>query len=238
MTNSFTRSNGFVKKAPKGILFDLDGTLVDSAPDLTNALNKTLISLNFEPVDLAEVKIWIGNGVDKLLHRAITKSNNKLANDSDFWRARNIFYVEYEKQSGRQSTLYSGVIELFEALNNRKIEIACVTNKSRCFTLPLLRQLEIEKYFSLVVCGDDLTNKKPHPEPLLYAVTKMALVVEQCLMVGDSSSDISAANAANMEVICVDYGYSQGVDLSVLNISGMISKLSELSDCIGQEQHR
>ncbi|MCF6193086.1 MAG: phosphoglycolate phosphatase [Kangiellaceae bacterium] len=232
-----------VDTSPQAILFDLDGTLVDSAPDLAAALNTTFKILDYPSVELEEVKKWIGNGVDKLIQRALSSVlNNKntiqLDNSDEFWRAKTVFYSQYERQSGKLSRLYPGVVDLLEELQRKNIYLACITNKSRCFTTSLLVELGIENYFEVVVCGDDLTNKKPHPEPLLYAASKIGIQNDLSLMVGDSSSDVIAANAANMSVICVDYGYNQGFDLSSMRIDGLISYLPELIDCIGNNQFK
>lgn len=212
------------------VLFDLDGTLVDSAPDLTRAINETLTALELEPYDEEQISLWIGNGVDKLIHRALTNSNDEIANGDDFWRAKNIFYSYYEKNSGENSSVYKGVTEQLSSLVENNILLACITNKNRCFTLPLLKKLNLEQYFDVVVCGDDLTNKKPHPEPLLVAANKLSVTVDQCIMVGDSKSDVLAANGAAMKVFCVDYGYNQGVDLSSFSISAMLSNIKELDN--------
>jgi len=219
-------SDNYLSK--EAILFDLDGTLVDSAPDLTAALNHTLKILQMESRSEEKVRGWIGNGVEKLLHRGLTDSHNGIATGDDFWRAKNIFYSRYKEQSGKYSQLYPEVIETLTNLHKKGFHLACITNKDRCFTIPLLENLAISKYFDVVVCGDDLTNKKPHPEPLLYAASRLGSSPEQCLMVGDSASDVGAAIAAKMEVICVDYGYAQGINLSSLEINGMISKISQI----------
>lgn len=213
----------------KAVLFDLDGTLVDSAPDLTYAMNKTLITLSLATYEEKQISLWIGNGVDKLIHRALTNSNDGIANGDDFWRAKNIFYSVYEKNSGKKSSVYSGVIKQLTHLKAHKVLLACITNKNRCFTLPLLKKLNLEQYFDVVICGDDLTNKKPHPEPLLVAASQLSVLVEQCIMVGDSKSDVIAANEVPMKVFCVDYGYNQGVDLSALSINGLLSDVGELN---------
>lgn len=212
----------------EAIFFDLDGTLVDSAPDLLEALNRTLLALGLKTRSLQQVHQWIGNGVNKLLHRGLTNSMNGIASGDDFWRAKNIFKIEYEKQSGRKSTLYSGVHETLNKIGHQSKLMVCITNKDRRFTLPLLKKLEIHDFFDVIVCGDDLSNKKPHPEPLLYAAKKLNVKPEQCVMVGDSTSDVGAANAANIPVVCVDYGYSQGIDLSQLNIDVMISNIQQI----------
>jgi len=213
---------------PQAILFDLDGTLVDSALDLTEALRHTFITLDLEAPSEKKVSEWIGNGIDKLLHRALTNSINGVASDDDFWRAKNIFFTEYEKQSGNQSKLYLGVEQTLAHFFQENILMACVTNKDRRFTLPLLDKLRIKNHFSMIVCGDDLNNKKPHPEPLIFIANKLNVDIKKCLMVGDSASDIYAANAAEMPVFCVTYGYSQGINLETLKVDAMISDMREI----------
>lgn len=213
---------------PEAILFDLDGTLVDSAADLKQALNQTLLALGMKPRSTQQVHQWIGNGVNKLLHRGLTNSMDGIASDDDFWRAKNIFNIEYERQSGRESSLYPGVMQSLDKLSTYSILMVCVTNKDRRFTLPLLKKMDILQYFDVIVCGDDLNNKKPHPEPLLYAVNKLNIKPEKCVMVGDSASDVGAANAAKIPMICVDYGYSQGIDLNKLDIDVMISSIHQI----------
>jgi len=221
-------SNKMLTKRPRAILFDLDGTLVDSAPDLTEALKCTFLVLDKQPHSEEKVTGWIGNGVDKLLHRALTDSMDGVASGDEFWRARKSFFAEYQKQSGNKSRLYHGVEKALEKLFQQGTLIACVTNKSRQFTLPLLEKLGIINYFNMVVCGDDLTNKKPHPEPIIFIANKLNIKVEDCLMVGDSVNDVKAANTAEMRIFCVDYGYSQGVNLQALKVDAMISDIREI----------
>jgi len=213
----------------KAIFFDLDGTLVDSVADLSIALNDSfkIAGLNTHSEDT--IRSWVGNGVDRLLHRALTNSVDQDAPEADFIHIKSIFYKGYEQQSGKQSKLYPGVLETLEYLSDQQIQMACITNKSRCFTLPLLEKMGIAKFFPVVVCGDDLANKKPHPEPLVFAARHFQLKANQCLMVGDSKSDVLAANGAKMDVFCVDYGYSQGVNLAAMDITKMISKFPEIT---------
>lgn len=221
-------SDILIRTDSKAFLFDLDGTLVDSAPDLTESLSITFKQLGLSPPSHEKVKSWIGNGVDKLLHRALTNSVDGIAADDQFSSARKLFFDAYKKQSGQLSKLYSGVEEILEYLKQKKIPIACITNKNRAFTLPLLQMLEIDTYFEIVVCGDDLSNKKPHPEPLNYAASKLGVENRHCTMIGDSVNDIKAAQAANMDIICVDYGYNQGQDLSLYSVKAILSNLNNV----------
>ncbi len=229
MIDQFARATNSRLNHGKALLFDLDGTLVDSAPDLAEALKQTFLTLKLKPHDEKQVRQWIGNGVDKLLHCALTNSMNDMASGDDFWRARNIFFSDYEKQSGCHSTLYPGVKQALSSFAKQKRLMACITNKNRRFTLPLLEKLGIRDYFSVIVCGDDLSNKKPHPEPLLFAANQLNIKAKDCVMIGDSVSDIGAANAAKMPIVCVDYGYSQGMNLAAMEIDGMVSDIRKIN---------
>jgi len=217
-----------VANFPKAICFDLDGTLIDSAPDLALAVDLTFKEMGRSQVPETKVRQWIGNGVDKLLHRSLTNDMNGTADDELFQSARAIFFNAYRDNIGHSSKLYQGVEETLIQLSDKQILLACITNKDRAFTIPLLEKLGIKKYFKTIVCGDDVANKKPAPDALYAAAEQIGVAAKECLMIGDSKSDVGAANDANMEIICVDYGYNQGVDLSLLPITAMISDFSEI----------
>jgi len=212
----------------RGIFFDLDGTLIDSAPDLASALKLTFEALNRKPHSEQQVRQWVGNGVEILLHRALTNSMDGTADENIMENARDIFFKEYKNNIGRYSKLYKGVEETLNKLLNKHFLLACITNKNRAFTIPLLEKLEVKKYFNTIVCGDDVKHKKPAAEHLLAATRQLGLSVNQCLMIGDSKTDITAANNAKMNIICVDYGYNQGVNLRSLNIHSLISDFREI----------
>ena len=220
-----------VPTAPKAILFDLDGTLVDSATDLAIALKNTFLVMGLKPHSELKVRQWIGNGVNKLIHRGLTNSMDGIAEETEFAKTREIFNEAYMNQIGEESELYPGVTAELENFKKAGIKTACITNKDRNFTLQVLEKIEIKKYFDVVVCGDDLDNKKPSPEPLLFAAKKLSVSAVECLMIGDSKTDVKSANAAGIEIICVDYGYAQGENLKTLKIKAMISSFSEISDC-------
>ena len=197
-----------------GILFDLDGTLVNSAPDIGNAANLSLEMLGIEPASKQQVESWIGNGIPKLVKRALTKDFNGEPDPALFDKALPIFMQNYEQNVCVDSYLYEGVVDTLKSLHDQGYILGCVTNKAASCTLPLLAQLEIDRYFTSIVSGDTCTHKKPHPEPILFGLEEMDLPTSQCLLVGDSAHDIHAAKAAGIPAIAVNYGYSQGVDLS------------------------
>lgn len=210
------------------VFFDLDGTLVDSALDLTIALKNTFDILGLKPHPEVKIKQWVGNGVDKLIHRALTDSMDGIAEKDKFDVARRIFDESYSLQAGRSCNIYPGVLKCLENLKQQHIKLVCITNKDRKFTEILLKESDLDKYFDVLVCGDDLAAKKPDPSMLLFAAEKTNEKIANCLMVGDSKSDVLAANRANIPIVCVSSGYSQGVDLKSMQIQGYISDLSKL----------
>lgn len=197
-------------------LFDLDGTLVDSVYDLYIAMNLTLSDLAFPIVTQELVQSWVGNGIEMLVKRGLSGDmqvsehlDSALAD-----KAITLFYGYYEQQVGEYSVLYQHVETGLAAL--RGIPKALITNKARRFTEKLLDKLALSSHFEVIVCGDDMT-KKPSPEPLLYACKQLNIDVSQTIMIGDSKSDILAAQAANINVIALTYGYNQGENLSNYN---------------------
>jgi phosphoglycolate phosphatase len=195
------------------IIFDLDGTLIDSAPDLVAAINAMLQELQLPSTTPEQVKLWIGNGATKLVERALAHTPATTHNSS-LEVALDIFYRHYQRLLGQFSTLYPGVEQGLQQLYEAGLTLSLCTNKPNQFTLPLLEQFALTPYFQHLVCGDSLKHKKPHPEPLLWLCRESGIAVKNTLMVGDSMNDVQAAKAANMAVVCVSYGYSQGLELN------------------------
>lgn len=217
---------------PAMVLYDLDGTLVDSARDLHASVNDMLSEMGEASRPLESVKNWIGNGIDRLIHRSLTNSVEGEVEQTVFLQARAAFDRAYDVNNGVYATIYPGVIDALENLKSTGIPQSCVTNKDERFTLSLLARTDLAKYFNLVVAGDTLENRKPHPQPLLYAAAQQAFDPTDCVMVGDSMSDLKAGKTAGFRVYCVRYGYSQGVDFDRLPADsrpdGIIDKLTEL----------
>ncbi|KAF7769000.1 phosphoglycolate phosphatase [Pseudoalteromonas citrea] len=200
----------------QGVLFDLDGTLVDSVEDMYMALNLTLTEVAYPIVSYAQVKTWVGNGIATLVERALsgdTEINPDLSQslvDHSIVR----FKLHYHDIVGDYAALYAHVETGLSALAH--LPKALVTNKDRAFTELLLNKLKLSHYFDVLICGDD-TEKKPSPKPLIMACKSLDLNVDDVMMVGDSKSDILAAKNAKVDVIAVKYGYNQGYNLEDFN---------------------
>ena len=199
------------KLTPNWLCFDLDGTLVDSVPDITFSINEMLCLLGFEAVDEIIARTWIGNGAAKLIERALTHALGEVPNKGLLDQAKQHFFVTYEKNIAVKTIVYPGCIELLQHLADKNMPMACVTNKPRKFTPPLLEKLSLDQYFSAIVCGDDLPTQKPDPEMLLDAVKQLGGEPGSGYMVGDSQTDMAAARAAETGAIYVSYGYNRGV---------------------------
>ncbi len=210
----------------KAILFDLDGTLIDSAPDLAQALNETLDNLGMPTFDLSTIRGWIGGGASMLVRRALSGSKEpKNVDPALFKRALEEFMKRYEKRVCDKTVLYPGVEETLAKLQE-SYHLALVTNKPDPFIAPILQRLDLH-VFDQIVGGDTLDEKKPSPKPLLHVCKMLQIEPKEALMVGDTSSDYLAAKAAGIDVVLVDYGYEDVKDLDATIIDDM-KKLLEL----------
>jgi len=209
-------------------MFDLDGTLVDSAPDIALSMNKMLQELNFPTHELVQVRDWIGNGAGRLIKRALTGQLDGEPPEELFKQAQQLFFDIYEQHINVESAMYPGALEGLMALSEQSYILACVTNKPRRFTPPLLEAFEIDHFFEYLICGDDLSVKKPDPQVLQTILKQTNLSPLQAVMVGDSASDIKAAQSANMKSFCVSYGYHQGKGVDALGADYIIDSITEI----------
>jgi phosphoglycolate phosphatase len=200
-----------------GVIIDLDGTLVDSVPDLAIAANLMLDELGHDAREESEIRRYVGNGVPRLVHRALTGEIDGEADAALFERAHGVFLRHYAEHLSDRSRCFPGVEDGLVRLAASGARLACVTNKPAEFTRPLLEHLGIADFFQALVCGDTLAEKKPHPAPVLHAAAGLGVNIADCVMIGDSASDIKAAHAAGCICVCVNYGYNQGIDLSALS---------------------
>ena len=218
---------------PEMVLLDLDGTLVDTVPDLTCCLDNMLRELSLPEAGETKVREWVGNGIERLVKRGL--SNNFVPDDFDkepnaslFEKALPIFIDSYRENACKHSQLYAGVREGLEYLTNNDFKLGCVTNKLSQFTNTILETLKIQDAFRIVISGDTLPKKKPDPLPLLHAADYFGVKPEQSLMVGDSVNDVRAARAAGFQVLCVSYGYNLGQDIRLARPDHVVDSLADL----------
>jgi phosphoglycolate phosphatase len=213
---------------PKMILIDVDGTLVDSVPDLAFCVDAMMARLGRPPRGEAEVRNWVGNGVERLVRRALTGTLDGEPDEADYERAYPVFLELYRENTSRRSHLYSGVREGLDYLSTAGYPLGCVTNKAAEFTEPLLADLGVRGFFEIVVSGDTLPQKKPDPAPLLHAAEHFGVPPRDALMVGDSVSDVKAARAAGFAIVCMSYGYNHGRDIREAEPDAVIDSLVQI----------
>lgn len=217
---------------PAVILMDLDGTLIDSAADIALALNRALDDLALPPVSERQVRDWVGRGAGRLVEVVLQHVVPHHGDDPqrhvlhEQLLAR--FMARYQDSVCEASTVYPGVREFIDAAHAAGIRLACVTNKPYQPAVALLRALDLLDDFDLVVGGDTLAHKKPHPEPLLHCLRHFGATPGSALMVGDSRNDVDAAKAAGMVVVAVPYGYNHGEPISDCSPDRLVASLSEL----------
>lgn len=211
----------------EAVLFDLDGTLVHSAPDLAESIACTLEDLGRPPVDQAKVESWIGDGVSRLVKRALTGERDGEPETELFERGYARFVAHYGRLVSHRSRPYPGVREGLEALREAGLPLACVTSKLSVFTDALLRDLDLNRYFEIVVAGDSLARRKPDPMPLLYVFSRLGVDPRRAVLVGDSLVDAGAARAAGCAFVAVTYGYG-GRDPRSLGADRLIDSLAAL----------
>ena len=175
---------------PKLIMIDVDGTLVDSVPALAYCIDEMMKKLGQQKWGEAKVRQWVGNGIPKLVERALTGELEGRPIKEVFNIAYPIFLELYEDNAAKRSYLYDGVREGLDYLKYQGYQLGCVTNKSEQFTHPLLKALGIFNDFKIIISGDTLVKRKPDPMPLLYCAEHFNLKPEECLMLGDSVSDV------------------------------------------------
>ena len=226
----------FTADYPQAIIFDLDGTLVDSVPDLSRALNEALADLakttGAESLQVAaeQVRLWVGNGSRKLVERALLHLEVPIGQVDT---VHGYFLQRYEKCVCEESFLYKGVLELLKACQQLNLPMALVTNKPIGFVPALLNKLGIDEFFDVQLGGDSLAEKKPSGLPLLHAAQHLNVLPSRCLMVGDSAADRASAKHAGVPCVLLEQGYNQGQDLSLLQpewlLKDVMSLLSELA---------
>jgi phosphoglycolate phosphatase len=206
----------------KAVLLDLDGTLVDTAPDIATAANRMLACLGREALPESRIAGFIGGGIANLVRRALAETGAEAPGDS-FARALALFEDAYFEHVADRSRPYPGVVEGLDRFRAAGFPLGCVTNKASRFTLKLLRSTGLRPYFGSVVCGDDVPNRKPAPDALLAAAAALGVAAHEAWVIGDSANDVKAARAAGCPVAVVPYGYREGLAVEALGADAVVS---------------
>lgn len=213
----------------RAVLFDLDGTLLDSAPDLGFAANQLRIVRGMEALPQQHYRPYVGTGARGMLRIAL----GVLPDDPNFEALKEEFFVAYERCMGSHSQLFEGVPELLRTIEDHGLAWGIVTNKSERFALPIVQEIAALSKAGAVVCGDTTAHAKPHPTPLWEAARRVACTSEHCLYVGDDERDVQAAHAAGMYSVAAAYGYLGGVaSVAAWNPRAVINSPLELTNLL------
>lgn len=215
----------------KAIMFDLDGTLIHTAPEIAAAANLMLADLGREKLPYSQVESYIGEGAVVLIKRCLTEQIDGEPEATLFAQAESLFFAHYANNVA-VSKPFDGVVEGLQAIWSKNLKLACVTNKPEKFTLPLLKESGLADFFDLVVSGDSLPKKKPHPMQLQYICTQFDVLETESMLVGDSNTDIAAAQAAGCFIVTVPYGYNQGKIIDESQVDATINDLTALSSLL------
>ncbi len=216
----------------KIILFDLDGTLLETSAEIADALNDTLADLALAPVEQSRVDAWIGHGTRALLVQALALrwgvSDAEVLQSSRLPQAEVAFSAHYLRRCGTRSRPYPCVPEVLQALRLSGVKLAIVTNKESRYVQRLLDAHGMSSWFDRVVCGDTFEFKKPNPQGVTACLVEFGVAPEQALFVGDSSIDIATARRAGVPVWAVPYGYNLGQPIEASAPDRVIADVSAL----------
>jgi phosphoglycolate phosphatase len=207
---------------PAAVLVDLDGTLVDTAPDMAEAVNRMRADAGLPPLAEARVSAFVGKGAEVLVHRGLTDALEGRVDAGALARGMASFFRHYHEVNGLRSAVFDDAHQAMALLREAGLRLACVTNKPREFTLPLLARTGLSGFFEAVVAGDDVPQRKPHPAMLLAACARLGVSAGQAVMLGDSLNDAQAARAAGCAAVLVRTGYNEGQPLPSASGEGAV----------------
>lgn len=209
----------------RAVLLDLDGTLLDTAPDLAAAANATLADLKLAALPEALVRDFVGSGIAMLVRRSLTAALGCFPEAATLAMAQARFAEHYQRLNGAAARPFPGVVEGLEAMRAQGLRLACVTNKAVRFTAPLLAAAGLAPHFEVTVTSDMVGARKPDPAMFLHACRALGVPVAQACAIGDSANDADGARAAGCRFLLVPYGYREGRDLAQIPCDGVVETL-------------
>jgi phosphoglycolate phosphatase len=209
----------------RAVIIDLDGTMLDTAPDFQMAINRMRADMALAPLDIDTIKEFVGKGSENLIRRVLAVDFDNTQSALHFDAAMSAYQHHYLAINGDFATLYPQVREGLDQLQRQHLRLACVTNKPMAFTVPLLRKVGLHDYFDVIYGGDSLPTKKPDPGPFLQVCRDFDLAPSQVVAIGDSSNDAQAARAAGCRVLSVPYGYNHGAPVQSIDSDGIVDSL-------------
>ena len=222
----------------RAAIIDLDGTMVDTAPDFLVAINRMRGELDLAPLDIDTIKRFVGKGTENLIRRVLGHDYASADAELHFEQAREAYTRHYLAINGMHARVYEGVREGLQALRDKGLRLACVTNKPVAFAAPLLEKTGLAPHFDLLYGGDSLPKKKPDPYPLQQVCRDFGLNPAQVLAIGDSSNDALAARAAGCPVLTVPYGYNHGEPVQSIDSDGIVATLLEAANRVSVSPSR
>lgn len=213
---------------PKLVMFDLDGTLIDSVPDLAAAVDQMLLQLGRAPAGMEKVRNWVGNGAPILVRRALADGLGYDAVSAEQEAEALAIFMQVYGTGDSLTKLYPGTLDTLRSLQKLGVKLGLVTNKPEKFLPQLLAETQLEGFFDWIVGGDTLPQKKPDPAGLFWVMQQAGVTAEQCLFVGDSRNDVQAAHAAGVACVAVTYGYNYGEPISAEQPALILDDLREL----------
>jgi phosphoglycolate phosphatase len=219
-------------RGARAAIIDLDGTMLDTAGDFHVAINRMREELDLAPLSLDTITGFVGKGTENLIRSVLAQDFDPPQAAGHFEQALASYQRHYLAINGEFTTLYPGVREGLEAMQERNIRLACVTNKPIGFALPLLEKTDLRKYFEIIYGGDSLPKRKPDPFPMLQVCADFGLAPALVVAIGDSSNDAEAARAAGCPVLSVPYGYNHGRPVQEIDSDGIVESLLEAANLI------
>ncbi len=213
---------------PRLVMFDLDGTLMDSVPDLAAAVDKMLMLLGREPAGIERVRDWVGNGSRVLVRRALAGGLEHEGVSDEFADEALALFMQAYSGGHELTTVYPGVRDCLDWLREREVKLAIITNKPAQFIEPLLEEKGLAGYFDWLVGGDTLPQQKPDPAALFWVMDKAGVAPGESLFVGDSRNDVRAAKAATVRCVALTYGYNHGEPIADEQPALVLDDLREL----------